>query len=147
MGKNLWKTPPPYHFSNDLFLRDLELADQFPYHIYLIKHRPWIYATLENKIILNTTLKYMPHSQCGIYLNYKQVFKRRVQCEYINKNNLICSCQIPYILVYKSNFLDVKMGSKNRPRLIFGRTWDIPTESQKKCQKFTAASQVTELSK
>ena len=29
---------------------------------------------------------------------------------------------IPYILVYKSNFLDVKMGSKNRPRLIFGRT-------------------------
>ena len=38
---------------------------------------------------------------------------------------------VPYILVYKSNFLDVKMGSKNRPRLIFGRTWDIPTESQK----------------
>ena len=38
---------------------------------------------------------------------------------------------LPYILVYKSNFLDVKMGSKNRPRLIFGRTWDIPTESQK----------------
>ena len=29
---------------------------------------------------------------------------------------------IPYILMYKSNFLDVKMGSKNRPRLIFGRT-------------------------
>ena len=29
---------------------------------------------------------------------------------------------IPYILVYKSNFLDAKMGSKNRPRLIFGRT-------------------------
>ena len=29
---------------------------------------------------------------------------------------------LPYILVYKSNFLDVKMGSKNRPRLIFGRT-------------------------
>ena len=29
---------------------------------------------------------------------------------------------IPYILVYKSNFLDVKMGSKNRPRHIFGRT-------------------------
>ena len=38
---------------------------------------------------------------------------------------------IPYILVYKSNFLDMKMGSKNQPRLIFGRTWDIPTESQK----------------
>ena len=38
---------------------------------------------------------------------------------------------LPYILVYKSNFLDVKMGSKNWPRLIFGRTWDIPTESQK----------------
>ena len=29
---------------------------------------------------------------------------------------------LPYILVYKSNFLDVKMGPKNRPRLIFGRT-------------------------
>ena len=29
---------------------------------------------------------------------------------------------VPYILVYKSNFLDVKMGSKNRPQLIFGRT-------------------------
>ena len=43
---------------------------------------------------------------------------------------IIYTC-IPYILVYKSNFLDVKMGSKNWPRLIFGRTWDIPTESQK----------------
>ena len=30
--------------------------------------------------------------------------------------------KLPYILVYKLNFLDVKMGSKNRPRLIFGRT-------------------------
>ena len=30
--------------------------------------------------------------------------------------------ELPYILVYKSNFLDVKMDSKNRPRLIFGRT-------------------------
>ena len=30
--------------------------------------------------------------------------------------------ELPYILVYKSKFLDVKMGSKNRPRLIFGRT-------------------------
>ena len=30
--------------------------------------------------------------------------------------------ELPYILVYKSNFLDVKMGSKNRSRLIFGRT-------------------------
>ena len=45
-----------------------------------------------------------------------------------------CGQYLPYILVYKSNFLDVKMGSKNWPRLIFGRTWDIPTESQKKCQ-------------
>ena len=36
-----------------------------------------------------------------------------------------CTCNdflLPYILVYKSNFLDVKVGSKNRPRLIFGRT-------------------------
>ena len=28
----------------------------------------------------------------------------------------VVGCLLPYILVYKSNFLDVKMGSKNRPR-------------------------------
>ena len=50
---------------------------------------------------------------------------------------------VPYILVYKSNFLDVKMGSKNRPRLIFGTY--LP--NHKKMPKFTATSQVTELSK
>ena len=39
-----------------------------------------------------------------------------------NKTLYYPKTQLPYILVYKSNFLDVKMGSKNRPRLIFGRT-------------------------
>ena len=49
----------------------------------------------------------------------------------VSKVDLANRGYLPYILAYKSNFLDVKMGSKNRPRLIFGRTGDIPTESQK----------------
>ena len=36
--------------------------------------------------------------------------------------NVTLAANLPYILVYKLNFLDVKMGSKNRPRLIIGRT-------------------------
>ena len=51
-------------------------------------------------------IKKSVYSDCGAYL--------------IIEGSLINT--VPYILVYKSNFLDVKMGSKNRPRLIFGRT-------------------------
>ena len=81
-----------------------------------------------------------------LFEHYHKVLTIRVNtslsCSRIYRYFMMLSCNLvlyvhihllllPYILVYKSNFLDVKMGSKNRPRLIFGRTWDIPTESQK----------------
>ena len=53
---------------------------------------------------------------------------------------------LPYILVYKSNFLDVKMGSKIDLDLYSGEH-ETYLPNHKKMPKFTATSQVTELSK
>ena len=53
---------------------------------------------------------------------------------------------LPYILVYKSNFLDVKMGSKKLTSTYSGEH-ETYLPNHKKMPKFTATSQVTELSK
>ena len=63
-----------------------------------------------------------------------------------NKMFIIWLCWLPYILMYKSNFLDVKWAQKIDLDLYSGEH-ETYLPNHKKMPKFTATSQVTELSK